>query len=100
MKKQNGCSECGKKDTCRSAYEKIGKAGGPNVAWKVIVAFLVPIGVFIGGLAGSEWLLKDRLDEKARVVVSFFLSVFLTLLIVFVIRAICRPITGKHCNKR
>jgi len=93
MDKQNGCSECGKKDTCRSAYEKIGKAEGPNVTWKVILAFLVPIGVFIGVLAGSEQLLRGRFEtEEALTLVSFLLAVVITLLVVFVIRAFRRPI--------
>ena len=69
-------------------YEKLGKVGGPSVAMKAIVAFLVPIGVFIGVLAAGQRLLEDRFEEKTLILVSFFLAVCVTMLVVFVIRAI------------
>ncbi len=101
MKSDSYCSGCSQKDTCRSAYEKVGQVGGPNIAWKVIVAFLVPIVVFIGGLAGSELLLRGRLEENTLTLVSFLLALCLTLLVVFVIRAIRGPFSrDKHCEKR
>ena len=81
-------------------YEKLGTAKGPNVAWKVTVAFLVPIAVFIGGLAGSQWLLRGRFEEKALILVSFLLALCLTLLVVFVIRAINGPFEKEeYCEK-
>ena len=99
MKSDDYCVSCGQKDTCRQAYEKLGKATGPNVAWRVIVAFLVPIGVFIGGLAGSQWLLRGRFEEKILIMVSFILALCLTLLVVFVIRAISGPFKKENCEK-
>jgi hypothetical protein len=100
MKSDDSCSGCGQKDTCRQAYEKMGKASGPNVAWKAIVAFLVPIAVFIGVLAGSQRLLEGRLEGRGLTMVSFLLAVCVTLLVVFVIRAISGPIKKEHCDKR
>ncbi|MEN8128178.1 MAG: hypothetical protein ABFR90_10300 [Planctomycetota bacterium] len=88
MKNNDNCSGCAHKDGCRLMYEKLGKAKGPNVAIKAIVAFLVPIGVFIGGLAGSQRLLSGRFEEKTLTLVSFLLALCLTLLVVFVMRAI------------
>jgi hypothetical protein len=99
MKSDTYCSGCSQKDTCRSAYEKLGKFQGPNVAWKVIVAFLVPIGVFIGGLAGSQRLFSGRFEGRALILVSFLLAVCLTLLVVFLIRAIGGPTKIEHCEK-
>jgi hypothetical protein len=99
MKSDSYCSGCTQKDTCRKAYEKLGKATGPNVAWKAIVAFLVPIGVFIGGLSGSQSLLRGRFEEKLLILVSFVLAVCLTLLVVFMIRAICGSTKIEHCEK-
>ena len=98
MKNDSYCSGCGQKDTCRKAYEKLGAAGGPNVALRVIVAFLVPIGVFIGGLAGSQWLLRGQFEEKILILVSFLLALCLTLLVVFVIRAIGGLSKIEHCE--
>ena len=100
MKTNNNCSGCGQKETCRQAYDKMGKAKGPNVAWKAVVAFLVPIGVFIGVIAGSQQLLKARLKGPGLTMVSFLLAVCVTLLVVVVIRAFSGPIKKEHCDKR
>ena len=81
-------------------YEKLGKAGCENVAMKAIVAFLVPIGVFIGVLATSQRLLQGRFEEKTLTLISFFLAVFLTLLVVFIIRAIDGPAKKEDIEKR
>ena len=101
MKSDSYCSGCSQKDTCRVAYEKLGNFQGPNVAWKVIVAFLVPIGVFIGGLAASQRLFGGRFEGRALILVSFLLAVCLTLLVICVIRAINgRYKNDEHCEKR
>lgn len=100
MKTDDYCSGCGQKDTCRQAYDKMGKANGPNVACKAIVAFLVPIVVFIGVLAGSQRLLESRLEDRGLTIVSFLLAACVTLLVVVVIRAISGPIKKEHCDKR
>ena len=99
MKNNNHCSGCAQKDTCRIAYEKLGKVGGPNVAMKVIVAFLIPIGVFIGSLTASQHLLKSRFEEKTLILVSFVLAVCLTLLVVYVIRAVSGPANKEQSEK-
>jgi len=69
-------------------YEKLGKTGGPNVAMKAVVAFLVPIGVFIGTIAASQWLLQGRFEGEILTLVSFLLALCITLLVVFIIRTL------------
>lgn len=101
MKNDDCCSGCSQKDSCRQAYEKLGRVMGPNVAWPAVVAFLVPIGVFIGGLSASRWVLRDRLEENTLTLVSFLLAVCLTLLVVFAIRAANGSVKkNEHCEKR
>ena len=99
MKDDDNCSQCGHKDGCRAMYENLGKAGGSSVAMKAIVAFLVPIGVFIGVLAASQRLLQGRFEEKILILVSFFLAVCVTLLVVFVIRAVQGPAKNNTVKK-
>ena len=96
----DSCSDCSQKETCRQVYEKIGKDKGPNVAWKAIVAFLVPILVFIVVLAVSQRLLESRLESRGLTIVSFLAAVCVTLLVVVVIRALSSPMKKKHCDKR
>jgi len=94
------CSGCGQNETCRQAYGKMGKAKGPNVAWKAIVAFLVPIGIFVGILAGSQRLFKSRFEGDVLTMVSFFLAFCVTLMVVFMIRAVGGLMKKENCDKR
>jgi hypothetical protein len=100
MKNDNNCSQCDHKDGCRLMYEKLGSAKGPNVAWKVIVAFLVPIGVFIGGLAAGQHFLQSRFEGDSLTLVSFFLALCLTLLVMIIIRVINNPAKKENSKKR
>ena len=88
MKKDDYCSGCGQKESCRQAYEKMGKIDSPDVTLKVIVAFLVPIGVFIAVLAGAQWLLEGRMQEKSLTLVSFSAALSVTFLAILLIRFI------------
>lgn len=85
------CSQCGQKDRCSQLYEKMGKTQGPNVAWKVIVAFLIPILVFILSLSTADNLLQNQFEGKMLTITSFLSALFVTLTVVFLIRALHRP---------
>ncbi len=89
MIEEKFCQECGQKQDCRGVYEQLGKTGGPSVVKKVVVAFLLPLVVFIGLLAGFERILAGVIDGKGlRTGVSFLLAVLGTLTVVLVIKAI------------
>ena len=87
----NNCSGCSQKDRCGLAYEKLGKAQGPNVSWKAILAFLTPILVFIFSLAGAERFLRGLFEGKMLTVICFLAALAMTLVVIFLIRAIRRP---------
>ena len=83
------CQECGQKQDCQEVYEQLGRAAGPSVVKKVVVAFLLPLVVFIGLLAGFERILAGVIDGKGlRTGVSFLLAVLGTLALVLVIKVI------------
>ncbi len=82
------CSQCGQKNRCSHLYEKMGHTKGPNVAWKVTTAFLVPILVFIGSLAGATRLLGDKFEGRIQTLVTFSIAAAVTLAVVVCIRAI------------
>ena len=100
MKSDNNCSGCDHKEGCRLMYEKLGNAKGPNVAWKVFIAFLVPIAVFIGALVAAQHFLQNRFEEKILTLISFFLAICLTLVVVFIIRALNGPVKKEDIEKR
>jgi len=68
--------------------------------YEAIVAFLVPIGVFIGSLAAGQRLLQGRFEGKILTLVSFLLAVCLTLLAVFVTWAINGSSKKKNTVKK
>ena len=88
MKKDDYCSGCGQKDTCRQAYEKMGNVDSPNVTVGVLVAFLVPIAVFIGSLAGFQQLFEGWLEEKTSTLLGFLAALSVTFVTILVIRFI------------
>ena len=64
MTSDKNCSSCKDSHNCSAVYGQIGNAKGPSVAMKVVVAFLLPIIIFIITLAVSENWLKSVFDNK------------------------------------
>jgi len=52
------CQDCIQKHDCKRIYEQLGDSQGPSVALKAILAFLLPLMVFIVSLAVFE---RERL---------------------------------------
>lgn len=100
MDRNDSCSGCGQKKTCRDVYGRMGKTKGPNVAFKAMLAFLLPILVFILSLAGAEKLLERRFEGGMLTVLSFLSAFGVTFLLVLVIRAFRGPVQNNHCGKR
>lgn len=86
MNDNNFCSNCEHKDRCKDAYRKLGKSKSPSVLSKVILAFLIPILIFIVALAaGDNLLVKFGFSENLKTAASFILAilaVFLYLLLI------------------
>jgi len=73
-------------------YEQLGNTSGPSVALKAVLAFLLPLIVFIVSLAVFEQVLADSI-KSGRVQIT--LSLPLALLATFVCMLITRVINRK-----
>lgn len=94
MVQQKFCQECNQAHKCQEVYEQLGKAEGRSVVLKVVLAFLLPVLIFIGLLAGFERLLAGWIDAKElRTAVSFLLAVLGTLALILGIRAANRRLS-------
>ncbi|MHC4570729.1 MAG: hypothetical protein ACYS0C_01455 [Planctomycetota bacterium] len=83
MFEEKFCEECRQKHGCREVYRHLGKAKGPSVVFKVVVAFLLPLVVFIAALAVSEKILAGIINTAAlRTVLSFLLALGGTFIVV------------------
>jgi len=95
MVNENFCQSCTQKDTCRDTYEKIGDAKGPSVIWRVLIAFLLPIMVFIASLAAFEKISAQLINTKElRTIASFALALVVTFLLILITKAV-----NKHLGK-
>jgi hypothetical protein len=87
MTQEKICQDCSQQQKCQEIYEKLGNITGSSVAVKAVVAFLLPILVFIASLAVFEAIL-----DKAALSFVFALSVSFALILI--IKAINRRVSN------
>ena len=91
MAEQKFCHHCDQKHDCQKVYEQLGNVKGPSVVFKVIVAFLLPLVVFIVSLAVFEEIFTKAVNTKElQTLLSFLVALFITLVCILIIQAIKR----------
>lgn len=91
MVKQEFCQRCKQKDDCRKVYRKLGNTESPSVTAQVVLAFLLPLLIFIVSLGTSERILTKVIDtDYVLMVVSLLLSLFVTFACIVLIRMLRR----------
>lgn len=96
MLKQNRCQSCEQRHNCREIYQQLGKIESPSVIPKVLVAFLLPLVVFIAALAVFEGILANSTDTRElQTAVNFLLALLVTFAFTLIIRAIKSPPPNK-----
>lgn len=89
MAEQEFCDNCNQKHNCGSIYHQLGNTKGPPIVVKVVIAFLLPLVVFIISLAIFEEIfaktISSQLVQAALSMVSALLITFSCILIVRVI---------------
>jgi hypothetical protein len=96
MADEKKCTDCTKAHDCKSSYEAIGKATGPSVVCRAIVAFLFPIMVFIAALtAFTQWLPSSIDREETRTGLGAALAMAVTFIYVLTLRSVSRYIAKR-----
>ncbi|MHC4646708.1 MAG: hypothetical protein ACYTBJ_14515 [Planctomycetota bacterium] len=91
MDKREVCESCNQSRDCKEVYGRLGGAEGPSVAWRAVLAFLLPMVVFIACLAASERVLTGAVKSGAcRTAVSVVLALLAAFVCVLVVRALER----------
>lgn len=79
------CNKCGYRHgegrCCIDIYQQLGHAKGPSVAGKVVLAFLLPVLIFIGSMILADAFLSSHLAEGGTKTVIAFLAAFVTTLV-------------------
>jgi hypothetical protein len=94
MVEQEHCRDCNERHACRDVFEKLGRAAGPSVVLKVVLAFLLPLVIFIVSLAVFEWVLAGMIEAEAvQTGVSVLLALAVTFLAILIIKVINRRLS-------
>ena len=89
MAEEKFCQGCHQKHRCQEVYEHLSQIEGPGVAFKVVIAFLLPIVVFIGCLATFEGILAEVTNSKGvQTVVGFLLALMVSGICILIIKVI------------
>lgn len=96
MLQEKFCQDCNQRHDCRDVYRQLGNTKGPSVVFKVLVAFLLPLTVFIATLAAFEKILAERIAaEELQTALSFLLALSVTSACILITKAINRQ-SGKN----
>jgi len=91
MAEEKFCQGCHQKHRCQEVYEHLSKMECPSVVPKVVVAFLLPILVFIGSLAAFEEILAKVIQSKElQTVIGLLLALVVSIAFVFITKVINR----------
>lgn len=91
MAEQKFCNDCKQKHDCQEIYKQLGDVKGPSVVVKVIVAFLLPLVVFIASLATfKEILAKAISTQRMQTALSLLLALLVTFVCILIVRMINR----------
>jgi hypothetical protein len=96
MDDEQFCERCNQRHDCREIYGKLGNVEGPSLTLRVVVAFLMPLLVFIVSLGIFEKGLGGIIEKAAlRTAASLSGAVIVTLAWILAARAIDRRL-GKR----
>jgi uncharacterized membrane protein YoaK (UPF0700 family) len=89
MTQQKSCRQCGQRYSCQDVYRHLASNDASSLVSRSIIAFLLPIAVFIVSLVVLQELLDKAINSKAMITALSFL---LALLPVFVYLLIIKKI--------
>ena len=93
------CDKCGYRHgrgyCCIDIYQQLGQTKGPSVVGKVLLAFVLPLLLFIGSLILAEYLLSAFMTEGSR---KTFIAFLAALVVTFVFVQLIRIFTRKPVN--
>jgi Na+-transporting NADH:ubiquinone oxidoreductase subunit NqrE len=79
MGRAEPCNGCSQAHNCARVYQQLGRADGPFVVWKAIIAFVLPIVAFIAALATFDHLLDRAVAERYRALPVFVMALTVTI---------------------
>jgi hypothetical protein len=89
------CENCGYRHSrgrcCIDIYQQLGQSKGPSIVGKVLLAFVLPLLVFIASLVLAGYLLSIFINEsRTSTFYAFLIAAALTIVFVQLIRILTR----------
>ena len=89
MTENEFCSNCNQKHNCSSIYHQLGNTNEPSVVVKVVIAFLLPLLVFIFSLAVfQEIFTKIISNQRIQTVLSMVAALLVTFICILIAKVI------------
>jgi hypothetical protein len=90
MEQQKLCHGCSHAHDCQRVYEQLGRTGGPSVAGRALLAFVLPVLVFVTSLTLFRWLLEGRLGQQRQLLISLVSALIATTCFMWVVSRITK----------
>jgi len=90
MTQSKSCEGCSQAHDCKSVYGQLGCSEGPPVTRAVLIAFLLPILVFVVMLAGFGWLVQNAVAGPYRTPLATVLALAVTTGVMLTVRVVAR----------
>ena len=90
MEQPEICKGCEQVHACTKVYEQLGKADGPSVTRKAVVAFVLPIVIFAGVLAACGAFLNGAVAPRYETPLAFVVALAVTAGLMLVISTIVK----------
>jgi len=87
----DACGDPNQVRDCTKVYEQLGCGEGPPVTRTALVAFLLPILLFVAGLGGFGWLVRGVVAGPHETPLALVLALVATAGMMLVVHIVTRP---------
>ncbi len=85
------CDGCRQADTCKEVYRRLGGLQGPSITREVLIAFLLPLVVFVTALGGFGPLVGYLVPAPYGTPLALVLAMAVAAAVLLLARALVRP---------
>lgn len=82
MPEDNKCQSCPERQSCKEVYRQLGQSEGPPVTLNVVIAFVLPLVIFITCLAAGLAIVKKINQNLPAAPISLAIALLVTALYV------------------
>ena len=97
MTEAKQCEGCSQAHDCKKLYQHLGDLQGPSVALKAVIAFLLPIGLFVAALGAFGRLLQHSVARPYQTLCALALALCVTAGLVLIASLITKRFDKKRC---